>query len=151
MIYGGIIVDFNLSRTDLIRTKLSVETFNKSLIKNGREIKNELGKNDFLKLLITQLKYQDPTKPMEDKAFIAQMAQFSSLEQMQQMNNAMTLLQKSFIINQTLSLLGKKVEVNSDNGVKNGKVTEISFNCDIPQIKVDGVYYLTSNILKIGN
>ena len=43
-------------------------------------------KNDFLKILITQLSHQDPTQPMDDKAFIAQMAQFSSLEQMTNMS-----------------------------------------------------------------
>lgn len=143
-------MDFNLSRTDLVKARLSVETFNKSLIKNGREIKNNLGKDDFLKLLITQLKYQDPTKPMEDKAFIAQMAQFSSLEQMQQMNTTMTSLQKGFLVNQTLSLLGKTVDINTENGVKHGKVSEISFNGNIPQIKVDGMLYSTASILKIG-
>jgi hypothetical protein len=49
-------------------------------------VKSELDKEAFLKLLITQLQYQDPLNPMDDKDFVAQMAQFSALEQMQNMN-----------------------------------------------------------------
>lgn len=50
---------------------------------------SELGKDAFLQLLITQLQHQDPTNPMDDREFISQMAQFSSLEQMQNMTKAM--------------------------------------------------------------
>jgi len=49
---------------------------------------NALDKDAFLKLLVTQLRSQDPLSPMEDREFIAQMAQFSSLEQMQNLNDA---------------------------------------------------------------
>lgn len=79
------------------------------------KVSEKLGKEDFLKLLITQLRYQDPTKPMSNEQFIAQTAEFSSLEQMQEMNSNI----RAFIESQqriskasALSLIGKKVTVN---------------------------------------
>ncbi|NLY18242.1 MAG: flagellar biosynthesis protein FlgD, partial [Clostridiaceae bacterium] len=68
--------------------------------KSSRGVSDELGKDDFLKLLITQLQNQDPMEPMEDQDFIAQIAQFSSLEQMQNLN-------KSFSYSMGFSLMGK--------------------------------------------
>lgn len=53
----------------------------------GREVpNNNLGKDEFLTLLLTQLQNQDPTDPMDDKAFISEMAQFTSMEQMTELN-----------------------------------------------------------------
>ncbi len=57
-----------------------------------RETAQQLGKDDFLKLLVTQLTYQDPTAPVKDQQFIAQMAQFSSLEQMQNISKSLSRL-----------------------------------------------------------
>ncbi|WP_078554671.1 flagellar hook assembly protein FlgD [Bacillus alkalicellulosilyticus] len=73
---------------------------------------NILGKDDFLRLLITQLQNQDPASPMDDKEFIAQMAQFSSLEQMTNMSNAFqkfVTMQTSQTLVSHSELIGKKV------------------------------------------
>ncbi|RCX15517.1 flagellar hook capping protein [Anaerobacterium chartisolvens] len=75
------------------------DTANKSDKRNT----GELGKSDFLNLLVTQLRYQDPLNPVEDKEFIAQMAQFTSLEQMQNMNSTLTQAQGFSLIGKTVT------------------------------------------------
>jgi len=57
---------------------------------SSKDNSTTLGKDDFLKLLTTQLQQQDPTQPMDNTAFVAQLAQFSSLEQMSNVNDTLT-------------------------------------------------------------
>jgi flagellar basal-body rod modification protein FlgD len=76
-----------------------------------------MGKDQFLELLVAQLSHQDPLNPLEDKEFIAQLAQFSSLEQMMAVNENLTLLQmsQSAMANaQFTQLIGTEVIASSD-------------------------------------
>jgi flagellar basal-body rod modification protein FlgD len=82
--------------------------------------KTTLGKDDFLKLLLAQLSNQDPLKPMEDKEFIAQLAQFNSLEQMQQVNTHLIDMLAGMSLSQASSLLGRVVEAGQISGTVTG-------------------------------
>ena len=87
----------------------------------------DMGKDQFIKLLVTQVTHQDPLKPMKDKEFIAQMAQFSSLEQMTQVNENLQGMQKSNRSEASYALLGKVVKGKGEAGKEmiEGLVKEI--------------------------
>lgn len=105
--------------------------------KSSRNVSNDLGKDDFLKLLITQLQHQDPLEPMEDQDFIAQIAQFSSLEQMQNLNN-------SFSYSMGFSLMGKYISaaIADDKTGKvrlvEGEVSAVRSEAGVVYLVVDG-------------
>ena len=115
-----------------------------------RIAKDSLSKEDFLKILVVQLTHQDPTNPMEDREFIAQMAQFSSLEQMQNLNREFARVADLIALSQATSLIGKIVDVNVSAGrdlegrelfsVVSGRVEEVTGGSS-PQLYVDGRYY----------
>lgn len=97
----------------------------------------ELGKDDFLNLMVTQLKYQDPLQPTDDKEFIGQMAQFSALEQMQNMNTSLS-------NSQAFSLIGKHITANTvdsktaETKVTEGDVTSVKVKSGKSYVVVDG-------------
>jgi len=89
-----------------------------------------MGKEDFLQLLITQLRYQDPFEPVQNSEFVAQLAQFSSLEQMENLNQSFqdqsTLIQ-SLNNNMAASLVGREVAVGSESfAVEDGGVPDVA-------------------------
>jgi flagellar basal-body rod modification protein FlgD len=75
-----------------------------------------LGKDDFLKLLTAQLRYQNPLSPLEDADFIAQMAQFSSLEQMSNVAEGMERLGFATQVGEAVALIGRTVEWRGADG-----------------------------------
>ncbi|MGH2319156.1 flagellar hook capping FlgD N-terminal domain-containing protein [Planococcus sp. SE5232] len=90
---------------------------------------NALGQDAFLKILVTQMKHQDPMEPLKDTEFIGQMAQFTSLEQLTNLNKTMT----QFVNNQGTAsladyahLIGTSVKWESETGSGEGVVKALS-------------------------
>lgn len=97
---------------------------------------NSLGQDAFLKILLTQLTYQDPLKPLDNQEFIAQLAQFSSLEQTQQLNTKIQTLLNIQSSNEAVALLNKTVEVATDAASGVGQVTTVNFKQGQPFLTV---------------
>ena len=138
-----------LSADDLSSLTRQVENYNRGL--NPAEAAGQdqaLGKDDFLRILLTQLTHQDPTAPLEDKEFVAQMAQFSTLEQMTNMSAELTKVFAVMAKSQAIGLLGKTVEIAIGDNKVSGRVEEIT-GSEFPQILVQGRYYDVSQILSV--
>jgi len=104
------------------------------------EANNTLGKDDFLRILLTQLAHQDPTAPMQDREFIAQMAQFSSLEQMSNMAADFAKMANMLRSSEATGALGKAVEINHLEGTVQGIIQAVTRD-EVPQILVNGRFY----------
>ena len=86
-----------------------------------------LGKDDFLKLLVAQLQHQDPMSPMDDTAFIGQMAQFSSVEQMTNVSTGIQSLTFANQVSQAVGLIGKQLTYAAADGSEaTGTATGVS-------------------------
>lgn len=112
---------------------------------------DRLGKKDFLMLLIAQLRNQDPMKPMEDKEFIAQLAQFSSLETMQSLDGLMKTSVDAQLLGQATGYIGKQITAKLDDGsTLSGLVAEARFVDGIPRLIVNGKEVRLDQVQSIG-
>lgn len=119
--------------------------------------KNSLGKDDFLKILTVQLSNQDPSSPLNDKDFIAQMATFSSLEQMTNLNKMFENF-SNLQMGQYASAIGKEITWTPDDSTAStsGVVTGISKdngnffymvgNQKVPMEQVSQIQYNSTNL-----
>lgn len=109
-----------------------------------------LDQDDFLKLLMTQFTSQDPMEPMKDTAFIAQMAQFTALEQSKSMTADIAALREQQQILQANGMLGRNVVVQVDGGlVARGTVTAVQLEAGTPKLVVNGQAYELGQVLNI--
>lgn len=108
-----------------------------------RKAKNTLGKDDFLKLMLTQMQQQDPLEPMDNQQMLAQMAQFSSLEQMSNLNTTLETGQKTDSFMGATRLLGKDVSINDPLAPENSgslltsNVKSVSYSADGPVMTLE--------------
>lgn len=116
-----------------------------------------LGKDDFLKLLVTQLTYQDPLDPVSDQEFIAQLAQFSALEQMQNVSKGIDDLIEVQLglgaMSQAAALIGRTVVVmDYETGEPvevEGVVEAVRVVGGVPMIFVDGLDYSIWDVVEV--
>ncbi len=88
-----------------------------------------LGKDDFLKLLVTQLQHQDPMNPMDDKDFMGQMAQFSTLEQITNMAQSTSQMGAETQVSQSIALIGHQVTFAREDGTTgSGIASSVTLN-----------------------
>lgn len=97
---------------------------------------NAISQEDFVKLFLAQLNYQDPLEPLNNREFLAQLAQFSSLEQSRQINDNILGVLAMQASTQGLSLLGKTVEVNVGGQGFSGIVEAVHYASGQPQLTI---------------
>ncbi len=92
-----------------------------------------LTQNDFLKLLVAQMQYQDPMNPQSDTQMAAQMAQFTSLQQTTQMSSSLSMLQANNLVGSTVTV---QTDPNNPSSLTTGVVTGVTMTSGSPQIQV---------------
>lgn len=112
---------------------------------------DELDKNQFLLLLITQLKNQDPLEPMKNEDFIAQLATFSSLEQMVDLNDQFGQMLSLDTFNLANTFIGKEVYwFDGDGEQQSGIVDYVELYADEPYLYVGETGLTLSSIYAVG-
>ena len=92
--------------------------------------------DDLLKVLLTELTHQDPLKPVDNTAFLAQIAQFASLDATQQLNQNIEQLVTLQSVNQSVGLIGHTVTAITSSGTVEGKVTALSLAGSTPTMTI---------------
>lgn len=107
---------------------MPVEAIGRNLEVSSVDQNSAITQEEFVRLFLTQLTYQDPLEPLDNSEFIAQLAQFSSVEQQRQNGLQLENIAEINSIFQASTLVGKQVEIGSADGGAFGTVTAVSFD-----------------------
>ncbi len=141
-------INTQMSAADMAHAKRQANEVNQKIKAENGKIPGGLGRDSFLKLLVTEMTHQDPTNPMKDREFISQMAQFSSLEQMTNIHNGIEKLNNRSQFGDAYGLLGKEVEafIPETGTSLRGEVSRIVFAKDGMKLLVQGREISMENI-----
>ncbi len=130
-------------------TVYGVETLNSSAAPKSE---NALGKDTFLKLLVAQLKYQDPMKPSDPQSFLAQTAQFTQVEKLEEMNKQLEKQATSTGLSTASALLGRKVTFALSDGTSaSGVVASVRSGADGVTLDVGTRHTTLDQVTEISN
>ena len=96
-----------------------------------------LNLQDFMKVLMAQLSYQNPLQPMDNQQFLAQIAQFTALGQTQEINTSLQTLMGNQASQQSIGLLGHTVTIRNGSDQQSGTVTSIDLSGQTPRLTVN--------------
>jgi flagellar basal-body rod modification protein FlgD len=123
-----------MSTTSAVSSAVSSTTSSSTTTNNG-----VLGQDAFLKLLICQMQNQDPLNPMDNTEYVSQLAQFTSLEQMQEMNSTMEAMNTTYNTTQATGMIGKTVKYTSPDDSSTtltGIVSGVAFEDGEAKLKI---------------
>ena len=114
-------------------------------------VESQLNMDDFLKLLTSQLQYQDPLEPMKDTEFVAQMASFSSLDQMSSLNKNFESFMQGQMDHSVQNYLGKVVTTKGEDGSTNGSgvVTAVSHQGGEMKLTIGNREYSPASVVRV--
>lgn len=118
-----------------------------SVEKKAKESSSSLGKDDFLQLLVAQMKYQDPMEPTSNTEYIQQYATYSELEQMMNMSETMDLQRASGLVGQMVC-----VEFTTDAGIDKvveGIVDYVYYESGTPFVSINGELYKAEDVTNV--
>ncbi|MCL0051994.1 flagellar hook capping protein [Peptococcaceae bacterium] len=114
-----------------------------------REPKQVLDKDTFLMIMIEQLKHQNPMEPVGSDKFLSQMAQFTIMEQLLNLNQSFEAMIKMQKINNAAEMIGKSVKIATEEGLIEGTVEKVAVRDDKVQVVVNNIHYDLDKITEI--
>lgn len=97
---------------------------------------SSINQDDLFKILLAQLQYQDPLEPIDNQEFIAQLAQFTNLEQTRSINDKVEQVLLTQSVNQSVSILGRTIQAQLETATEVGQVTAVSFVEGTPRLTI---------------